>query len=121
MFEMIIRRQSIEEWASEADVVVVGCGMAGICAAIEAREAGAAVVVLDRAGACVGSTAVAAGHFYLGGGTAVQAACGFEDSAAALAAYLTAVTEEPDHAKIGAFANRFRCPLRLARSTRRAL
>jgi len=32
-----------------ADVVVVGCGNAGICAAIAAREAGATVTVLERA------------------------------------------------------------------------
>jgi tricarballylate dehydrogenase len=32
-----------------ADVVVVGCGNAGICAAIAAREAGASVTVLERA------------------------------------------------------------------------
>jgi tricarballylate dehydrogenase len=32
-----------------AEVVVVGCGNAGICAAIAAREAGASVAVLERA------------------------------------------------------------------------
>ena len=78
--------------------------MAGVCAAVAAAEAGAAVLVLERSGGCSGSTAVAAGHFYLGGGTAVQTACGFHDDAEALSAYLTAVSAAPDEEKIEAFA-----------------
>lgn len=35
-------------WRDSADVVVVGWGAAGACAAIEARAAGASVLVLDR-------------------------------------------------------------------------
>lgn len=83
----------------------MGYGIAGVCGAIEAREAGAEVLVLERASGCAGSTSIASGHFYLGGGTAVQRACGFEDSASDLAAYLTATTAVPDAAKIEAFAN----------------
>ena len=78
--------------------------MAGACAAVAAGEAGADVLVLERSGGCSGSTAVAAGHFYLGGGTAVQTACGFHDDAEALSAYLTAVSAAPDEEKIAAFA-----------------
>jgi len=78
--------------------------MAGICAGLGAREAGADALVLERSSGCSGSTAVAAGHFYLGGGTAVQTACGFIDDAQALAAYLTAVSSAPDEEKIAAFA-----------------
>ena len=78
--------------------------MAGVCAALAAREAGAAALVLERSSGCSGSTAVAAGHFYLGGGTAVQTACGFIDDAQALRAYLTAVSSAPDEEKIAAFA-----------------
>jgi succinate dehydrogenase/fumarate reductase flavoprotein subunit len=101
---MIVPCADVDHWSRSADVVVVGCGIAGVCAAIAAREAGAAVLVLERSGGCSGSTAVAAGHFYLGGGTAVQAACGFHDDAEALSAYLTAVSSAPDEEKIAAFA-----------------
>ena len=71
---------AIDRWQREADVVVVGLGAAGACAAIEARLAGAEVVVLERASGGGGLTATAAGHLYLGGGTRVQRACGFDDT-----------------------------------------
>ncbi len=37
-------------WDIQADVVVVGFGAAGACAALEAAAAGRDVVVLDRSG-----------------------------------------------------------------------
>lgn len=101
---MIISSADVDHWSRSADVIVVGCGIAGICAALAAREAGAATLVLERSGGCGGSTAAAAGHFYLGGGTAVQTACGFADDAEALCAYLTAVSSAPDEKKIAVFA-----------------
>ena len=39
----------IESWSHTADVVIVGYGGAGSCAALEARAAGADVLVLERA------------------------------------------------------------------------
>ena len=36
------------EWRESADVVVVGWGAAGACAALEARAHGATVVLIDR-------------------------------------------------------------------------
>ena len=36
------------EWSESADVVIVGWGAAGACAAIEARTRGASVIVVDR-------------------------------------------------------------------------
>ena len=72
------------------DVVVVGFGCAGATAAIEAAEAGASVLVLERASAPGGSSALSGGEIYLGGGTVVQEACGFEDSADAMHAFLSA-------------------------------
>src|SRR3954449_11658315 len=72
------------------DVLIVGYGAAGACAAIEAAEAGASVVVLERASAPGGSSALSGGEIYLGGGTAAQQACGFDDTAAAMYAFLVA-------------------------------
>jgi 3-oxo-5alpha-steroid 4-dehydrogenase len=74
-------------WDSEADVVVVGFGGAGACAAIEAARAGASVVALDRfAGG--GATAMSGGIVYAGGGTAVQRAAGVADTVDDMADYL---------------------------------
>ena len=101
---MILDAAEIAGWAGTADLIGVGYGIAGVCGAIEAREAGASVLVLERGSGPIGSSAMASGHFYLGGGTAVQTACGFGDSARATADYWTAVSRTPDRAKIEAFA-----------------
>jgi succinate dehydrogenase/fumarate reductase flavoprotein subunit len=91
--------------AHEVDVVVVGFGIAGGCAAVEAAAAGASVLILERAAVAGGTSAMAGGHFYLGGGTVVQRATGHEDSPDEMYAYLMAVTPEPDPAKIRAYAD----------------
>ena len=72
------------------DVLVVGFGIAGACAAISAAEAGASVLLVERAGAPGGSSALSGGEIYLGGGTSVQKACGFEDTADDMFAFLRA-------------------------------
>ncbi|WP_155763964.1 FAD-binding protein [Mycobacterium asiaticum] len=73
------------EWV--ADVVVVGFGAAGACAAIAAREQGADVIAVDRANGG-GSTAVSGGIIYAGAGTAVQQQAGVQDSAEQMLTYL---------------------------------
>ncbi len=85
------------------DVVVVGFGIAGGSAALEAARAGARVLLLERAAVPGGTTCMAGGHFYLGGGTAVQRATGHEDSADEMYKYLVAVSKEPEHDKIRAY------------------
>ena len=70
------------------DVLVVGFGCAGACAAYEAAVAGADVLVLERASGAGGTSALSGGELYLGAGTALQTACGIEDSAEAMAAFL---------------------------------
>lgn len=85
------------------DVVVVGFGIAGGCAALEAARAGARVLLLERAAVHGGTSALSGGHFYLGGGTAVQRATGHEDSVEDMVAYLTATSKEPDEVKIRAY------------------
>ena len=94
---------SVTEWSDEFDVVVVGFGMAGGSAALEAARSGARVLLLERAAVYGGTSAMAGGHFYLGGGTAVQKATGIEDSAEEMEAYLTAVAKEPELDKIHAY------------------
>ncbi|MFV0276541.1 MAG: FAD-dependent oxidoreductase [Parahaliea sp.] len=77
----IIHHQHITDYQHSADVLVAGFGIAGACAALEARRAGGDVLVLERASAGGGASALSSGLFYLGGGTAVQEACGYRDSA----------------------------------------
>ena len=68
-----VNADTVESWSDEVDVLVIGFGIAGGCAAVTAAAAGARVLVLERAAAAGGTTSMAGGHFYLGGGTAVQA------------------------------------------------
>jgi len=69
-----------EKWDKEADVVVVGYGGAGAAAAIEAAEAGAEVLILEKAPVAGGATAICGGIIY-GAGTSVQKAAGIQDTA----------------------------------------
>lgn len=82
------RLDQVPAWDIETDVVVVGFGIAGACAAIEAASTGASVTVLEVAGTHGGSAALSGGEFYLGGGTPVQQAAGFEDDSEELFKYL---------------------------------
>lgn len=93
----------VESWSDEFDVVVVGFGIAGGCAAVSAAAGGARVLVLEKAAAAGGTTAMAGGHFYLGGGTAVQEATGHPDTAEEMYKYLVEVSREPDLEKIRAY------------------
>ena len=81
---------AVTHWADESDVVVVGLGCAGACATVEAAEAGAEVVVLEAAALGGGTSAMSGGLIYLGGGTPVQLACGFEDTPENMATFLAA-------------------------------
>jgi succinate dehydrogenase/fumarate reductase flavoprotein subunit len=94
---------SVLDDAESYDVVVVGFGIAGGCAALEAARAGARVLMLERAAVHGGTSSMSGGHFYLGGGTAVQQATGHEDSADEMYKYLVAVSKEPEHDKIRAY------------------
>ncbi|MBP1822807.1 FAD-binding protein [Mycobacterium sp. OAE908] len=98
-----VNAADVSAWSDEVDVVVVGFGIAGGCAAVSAAAAGARVLVLERAAAAGGTTSMAGGHFYLGGGTAVQQATGHADSADEMYKYLVAVSREPEHDKIRAY------------------
>jgi len=94
----------VAAWHDTADVVVVGLGCAGACAAIEAAEAGASVLALEAAAMGGGTSALSGGLIYLGGGTPVQEACGFEDSPENMAAFLRAACGPGvDEAKLAAY------------------
>ncbi|HEX5065206.1 MAG TPA: FAD-dependent oxidoreductase [Myxococcota bacterium] len=80
----------VKRWSREADVVIVGFGGAGSCAALEARAAGAEVLVLERAWAGGGTSMQASGQLYMGGGTPLQKACGFDDDPDEMFKYLVA-------------------------------
>ncbi len=85
-------------WDEAADVVIVGFGAAGASAAIEARTAGAEVLVADRFGGG-GASKLSAGVVYFGGGTRLQKESGWEDTPENMYRYLAleaedAVTEE---------------------------
>ncbi len=76
-----LRSSEVSTWDLQADVVVVGFGVAGACAAIESARAGADTLVLERTGGWGGAAAMSGGFIYLGGGTALQQKLGFEDTA----------------------------------------
>ena len=94
----------IERWDDTADVIVVGFGAAGSTAAFSAAEAGAEVLVTERTGGPGGAAALAEGIVYLGGGTPIQTACGFEDRLDDMFRYMMAACgPDPDEAKIARY------------------
>src|SRR5262249_2477410 len=82
-----LRRAPKTAHAYPAELARAGLGAAGACAAIEASDAGASVVVLDRFEGG-GATALSGGVVYAGGGTSVQREAGVEDTPGAMLAYL---------------------------------
>ncbi|NLD52643.1 MAG: FAD-dependent oxidoreductase [Clostridiales bacterium] len=78
-----IEKVQLEDETLTADVVVVGAGVAGLSAAIEAAEAGAKVVLLEKM-AAVGGASITCGGEVLAAGTQLQKDQGIEDTAEAL-------------------------------------
>jgi succinate dehydrogenase/fumarate reductase flavoprotein subunit len=74
----------------EADVVIIGMGIAGACAALSARAAGASVLVIERSSGGGGTSAMSSGIFYMGGGTALQRDLGVEDDPDEMYRYMLA-------------------------------
>jgi 3-oxo-5alpha-steroid 4-dehydrogenase len=74
------------------DVIVVGYGAAGVSAAIEAADAGARVLALDR-GYGGGASALSGGVVYAGGGTRYQRAAGVTDTPENMFRYLRQETQ----------------------------
>lgn len=80
----------VKAWDYTCDVAVIGFGAAGACAAIEAADAGAKVILFERNSGSGGASGLSGGEIYIGGGggTEVQRAAGFEDSTEDFAKYL---------------------------------
>lgn len=83
---MAAKREN-QRWNAEVDVIVVGFGGAGACAALEAAQQGASVLVLDRFHGG-GATSASGGIIYAGGGTPYQKAAGYEDTVEEMYRYL---------------------------------
>ncbi|MFC5729490.1 MULTISPECIES: FAD-binding protein [Nocardioides] len=99
----VVPASALPSDAETFDVVVVGFGIAGGCAALEAARSGARVLLLEKAAVHGGTSSMSGGHFYLGAGTAVQRATGHEDSVEEMVRYLMASTKDPDEEKIRAY------------------
>src|SRR4051812_50136711 len=78
-------------WDRIVDVVIVGSGGAALTAATLASDAGADVLVLEKAGMLGGTTAVSGGGVWLPGNH-VMLAAGHEDSREDALAYIRRVT-----------------------------
>jgi flavocytochrome c len=69
---------SQQAWDVETDIVIVGSGYAGLCAAIEAADAGAKCIIVEKEPLYGGNSILCAGNS-LFSGTHVQARNGIED------------------------------------------
>lgn len=100
------RLRDIEQWDIETDVAVIGFGGAGACAAIEAHDKGAEVIIFELSSASGGSTAMSSAEVYMGGdgGTRVHQACELEDSNENMINFLLECQgEQADEAKVRAY------------------
>ena len=70
---------SVPKWEQEVDVIVVGSGFAGLAAAIEARKAGASVVILEKMRGRGGNSSISDGYI-AAAGTRFQEEFNIDDS-----------------------------------------
>jgi flavocytochrome c len=70
-----------KDWDENADVVVIGSGFAGLAAAIEAHNAGASVIILEKMNAPGGNSIISDGGI-AAAGTEMQKKLGIKDSPA---------------------------------------
>ena len=68
-------------WDFTADVVVIGAGVAGLPAAITARDNGASVIIVDENYDIGGRGMLSGGRVQVGGGHALQQKLGIKDTA----------------------------------------
>jgi 3-oxo-5alpha-steroid 4-dehydrogenase len=89
---MPLPRAAVRKWDLETELLIIGSGAGGMSAAIEARRAGMAVLVLEKFHIPGGSSSLSGGVCYLGGGTPLQKALGFTDSVEAMTTYMLAAS-----------------------------
>lgn len=73
------QKMNTQKWDEAADIIVIGSGFAGLAAAIEAKNAGSSVMVLEKMKGYGGNSTISDGVM-AAAGTAMQAARGIEDS-----------------------------------------
>ena len=78
-----------KKWDMDSDVVVIGFGGAGACAALEAARAGASVLLLEKTATPGGSTTLSGGIIYATE-TKLQRSVGIEDTKEEMFKYLMA-------------------------------
>ncbi len=85
----VIDSADAEGWDAECDVLVVGTGMAGVCAALRASEDRSLdVIAIDRFNGG-GASKLSGGVVYMGGGTPAQREAGIDDTPENMANYLS--------------------------------
>jgi flavocytochrome c len=95
-------RELPSEWDYETEILIIGYGGAGAAAAIEARDGGADVLIIDKASVAGGSTAISGG-IIAGAGTSVQRARGVTDSYSEMYKYYRATgrgLDDPDLSRV---------------------
>ncbi len=103
-----LNAREVRRWDAEHDVLIVGFGAAGACAAIEAANAGADTLIVERAACYGGTSALSGGEIYLGGGggTPAQRQAGFRDETDDLYRYLMLAGGcDADEAKVRLYAD----------------
>jgi 3-oxo-5alpha-steroid 4-dehydrogenase len=84
---IVVDEPAAYRWDESCDVLVVGFGAAGACAALEAAQAGSRVRIVERFEGG-GASAKSGGVVYAGGGTRYQREAGYTDTPEAMCAYL---------------------------------
>ena len=88
---------------NQFDVIIVGAGMAGLCAALEAAEQGASVAILEKPDS-IGGSSLLSGCFMAFAATDFQKRLGIQDSTASLVEDLLTVGQyQNDEALVRAY------------------
>jgi flavocytochrome c len=73
------QKMNTQKWDEAADIIVIGSGFAGLAAAIEAKNAGSSVMILEKMKGYGGNSTISDGVM-AAAGTAMQVDRGIEDS-----------------------------------------